>query len=376
MFITSAVDTWEDALSHMPLWTELHLRLAPDNPFVSALWSRNWVNTHVGKKTRKVILLSSAHEGAEGLMLLAKGRTTRFKIPVKSIETIGAGVSAGDRHFVAVQEPLLTGSAIDSLLESVAAFKGWAFFRLAPLPSDYPHYDRFKSAAEQNGLTAFMWPYSVGYRIRTAMGWKAYEKSRSPKFRANMRASFKRMQSSGLFRIEALGNDHPVDDLLGILNCVSTKSWKVKSNTDIFNPAYKGFWRKVFADTIAANQTTLWVLYYDEQPIAYEWYLQQGCRRISLKADYDQAFARFSPGNLLSWHALRHSFRAGATEIDFLMGGGDYKHKWATEAYQLSELHIFNQSLNSRIWYHVLSRQDRISTWIRRLKRILYGGSV
>ena len=52
------------------------------------------------------------------------------------------------------------------------------------------------------------------------------------------------------------------------------------------------------------------------------------------------------------------------------MGGGDYKKRWATDSYQLDELLIFNQSLSSRIWYNILSRQDQIKALYQKMKRI------
>ncbi|MCK4784683.1 MAG: GNAT family N-acetyltransferase [Desulfobacteraceae bacterium] len=369
MFITRPVNSWQDTLDQMTLWRTLHHQLAPDNPFVSPLWSEIWFNTHLEKKQRKTFLLTATNEGAEGIILLSKGRTQRFKLPVKSIESIGAGRSATDRHFVSEQEPLLTKRATSPLLESIKAFKDWAFFRLAPLSADYPFFEEFITAAERHGLTAFRRPYSIGYKIKTDMGWEAYEKSRSKNLRKSIRVAYKKMQKSGVFRIEAHTDADSAGHLLCILNKVSMNSWKVEAGSDIFNPVYRGFWEKAFLDTLAAGQTTLWVLYYRDQPVGYEWYLQQGRRMFGLKTDYDEEYARFSPGTLLKLHTLQKHFETGASEIDFLMGGGDYKKRWATDSYQLDELLIFNQSLYSRIWYNILSRQDQIKALYQVLNR-------
>jgi CelD/BcsL family acetyltransferase involved in cellulose biosynthesis len=202
------------------------------------------------------------------------------------------------------------------------------------------------------------------------MGWEAYEKSRSKKFRKKLRAAYNKMQKNGEFRIEAHTDTGSAEHLLSILNAVTLKSWKVEAGSDLFNPAYKGFWKKAFLDTLSAGKTTLWVLYHKDQPVGYEWSLHQGRRIISLKADYNEEYTRFSPGNLLAWHILKHGFEVGASEIDYLMGGGEYKKRWATDSYQLDELLIFNQSLSSRIWYNILSQQNQIKALHQALKRI------
>ena len=370
MFITQPIDSWQDTLDQMTLWESLHLRLAPDNPFVSPVWSEIWFKTQLGNKRRKAFLFVSTNEGAEGIMLLSSERTKRFKLPVKSIESIGTGISPNDRHFVGEQAPLLTKKAIDPLLRSIKTFKTWAFFRLAPLPADYPLFEELVTAAEQHGLITLRRPYSIGYKIRTDMGWEAYEKSRSKKFRKRMRDAYNKIQKAGNFRIEACRDAGSAEYLFGILKAVTMKSWKVKTDTDIFNPAYKGFWEGVFHKTLAAGQTTIWVIYHKKQPVGYEWSLQQGRRVLALKADYDEEYAGLSPGNLLAWHILRHSFETGASEVDYLMGGGDYKKKWATDSYQLDELLIFNHSLYSRIWYNILLKEDKIKSIFQALKRI------
>ena len=370
MFIIRPVDSWDDILDQMTLWRTLHHQLAPGNPFVSPLWSEIWFNTHLDKRHRHIFLLIAKERMAEGIILLSKGKTRRFNLPVKSIETIGTGATASDRHFVCEQEPLLTKKSIDPLLESVKALKSWSFFRLAPLSATYPFFDDFISAAERHGLTAIRCHYSVGYKIRTDMGWEAYQKSRSKNFRKKMRAAYNKMLKNGAFTIEAHTDTGSAEHLLGILNAVTMRSWKVGAGSDIFNPAYKGVWRKAFLDTLEAGQTTLWVLYHKDQPVGYEWSLRQGSRIIALKADYDEAYTRFSIGNLLAWHILQKGFEDGVEEIDYLMGGGEYKKRWATDSYQLDELLIFNQSLSSRIWYNILSRQNQIKALYHALKRI------
>ncbi len=223
-----------------------------------------------------------------------------------------------------MQEPLLTPKAIDPLFESIKALKGWAFFRLAPLLADNTFYQEVFTSAEKHGMTVMRMPYSIGYTIRTNMGWNEYEGSRSKKFKKMLRAAENKMQKSGGFRIEAHTDAGSADKLLDMLRAITMKSWKVEAGSDLFNQAYQGFWEMAFLKTIAAGQATLWILYHEEHPIGYEWSLRQGGRVIALKADYDKDYSIFSPGNVLAWHILKHFFANGASEIDYGMGG-DYK---------------------------------------------------
>lgn len=368
MVCIRAVDCREDILDQTGFWQALHSRLAPDNPFVSPFWAEIWFDAHKKQAPGKVCLFSSHLPGEEGLVLLCRRKNGPLGIPVKSIESAGAGVSPGDRHFVAKQEPLLTRPAIARLVERLLSLKNWRFFRMAPVPASYPFYEAFAAAARQNGLAVLRRPYSTGYRIFTDCGWQAYEQSRPAKFRKNMRASQKKMSQDGDFAIRSHRDAQSETYLLETVNEISLKSWKSGAGTDVFNPAYQGFWEKLLRRSLSTGQSTLWMLYWQNRAIAYEWHFRQGDCIVSLKADYDSEFSNVSPGNRLCWQALQHAFESGARQIDFLMGGGDYKKKWATDRYQLDELLVFNRGGYARLWYQFFLRQNRLkalySKWL------------
>jgi CelD/BcsL family acetyltransferase involved in cellulose biosynthesis len=43
---------------------------------------------------------------------------------------------------------------------------------------------------------------------------------------------------------------------------------------------------------------------------------------------FDPAFARYSPGSLLIYHAMQQSRSAGLRWFDFLRGAEPYKYRW------------------------------------------------
>lgn len=321
-----------------------------------------------GKKGR-VWLVWGQDQGSEGISLLWAGISKRFGLPVKCIESVGAGVSANDRHFVAKQEPLIEPGAVDEFLGRIAAFGNWSFFRMAPVAATSRFNKAFAEAAREHGLAVMTRPYATGYKIVTDCGWQVYEKSLPKKFRKNIQACSRKILENNLFQVRAHTDLTAGENVLDIAGGISAKSWKAGAGTDIFNPAYKGFWKQALQKTLAAGKSTVWVLYYGSRPVAYEWHLRQGGCIIALKADYDREFAGFSPGNMLAWHGLQNAFESGASHVDLLMGGGAYKKKWATHAYPLNELLVFNKTLHSRAWRQILSRQDRIKGLYRRLTR-------
>jgi len=366
VFTFRPIKSWQDLADHLELWQQLHRQLTPENIFTRPFWSRAWLESHGTSRKRKVVLLTSATQGAEGVLLLSIGKSQRLKLPVVSIETIGLGRSFNRRHYVYEQEPLLTRPAINPLLACISKLKAWTFVRLAPLPENYSLSKEIITAAPTHGMIALKQPYGVGYKIKTQHGWDAYEKSRPKKFMKNIYRACRRLKSAGEFTVKSHGKGDLPEDLLGIIKTVSKNSWKVSAGSDILNPSFRGFFENIFLESLSAGYTTLWVLYQSGHPIAYEWHLNQKRRIVAIKADFDQKFAHYSPGNILAWHALKGSFESGVAEIDYLFGGGDYKQKWATDRYEMEELLLFNSSLYSRFLYKILARQD----WIEFMWRL------
>jgi CelD/BcsL family acetyltransferase involved in cellulose biosynthesis len=366
MFTIRPVESWDDISDQMALWRDLHGRLTPENPFTTPFWSKVWFKAHKNDRRQETVMLFSGAKGAEGIILATRKKTQRMKLPVVSIESIGAGRSPNRRHYVYEQEPLLTKASIGPLLQCLAGMKRWTFFRLAPLPQNYPLTSDIIDAAPSYALTALRKRYGVGYRISTTGGWDAYEKSRPKKFRQNIKRACRRLQAAGDFTIVEHGNTDSPNHLIDAIEAVSKNSWKAESGSDILSSSFRGFFENLFLESLASGKLKLWVLYFSGSPIAYEWHFRQDSRLIALKADFDKSYAHFSPGNILAWYALKGSFELGVAEIDYLFGGGDYKQKWATDRYEMEELLLFNSSLYSRFLYKILSRQD----WIEFMWRL------
>jgi CelD/BcsL family acetyltransferase involved in cellulose biosynthesis len=369
MFDIHLVESWQCIADQMQLWHQLHKQIAPDNPFISPLWSKIWFESE-RKSDKKVLLLVSRDKDAEGLLLLAKGRTHRYGIPMVSIESIGVAKSARGRHLVCEQEPLLKKEAIDSFLACISGIKYWTFCRLAPVQGSHALVSEIVKAAPRHGLTVLRRNYSVGYKVNGLISWEEFEQTRSRKFLKNIRKLYLEFRDSDEFEIKSYSAIAEVDYLLSVIEMVSARSWKKKAGSDIFNSSFNGFYRNLFMQTIMTGKTTLYVLEYLGKPIGYEWHLREGDRVLALKADYDQNFAHCSPGNILAWHALKESFAKGMSEVDYLMGGGDYKKRWTTNSYQLEEVLLFNSNSYSQFIYRILLRQESIDSLLDTCRRI------
>lgn len=89
----------------------------------------------------------------------------------------------------------------------------------------------------------------------------------------------------------------------------------------------------------------LGIAYIDDKPVAAQlWIVYQGIASI-YKLAYDEKFAKFSIGSILTAHMMRHVIDTDhVTEVDYLTGDDDYKKDWMSHRRERWGLIAFNQA--------------------------------
>ncbi|MES2048812.1 MAG: GNAT family N-acetyltransferase [Pseudomonadota bacterium] len=89
----------------------------------------------------------------------------------------------------------------------------------------------------------------------------------------------------------------------------------------------------------------LGIAYIDDQPVAAQlWIVYQGVASI-YKLAYDEKFAKFSIGSILTAHMLRHVIDVDhVEEVDYLTGDDEYKKDWMSHRRERWGLIAFNQT--------------------------------
>ena len=342
----------------MPFWRDLHYRLSPDNPFIGPKWSGKIFDSQKAIHGQKLLILVSAEKGQEAVLPLSVTRTFQFGLPTYRVESIGLGNSPTKRHYVFAQEPLAMPDSWNLLIEEIKGLSKWNLLRFAPIPENHPMIHALDQVSSYQNLTYVRRPYSKGFKIVfKGRSWKDYELSRSKKFLKRMRSAIRKSVKNFNYNIVAYRDQDDEDRMTEAIFTISKNSWKADIGSDLFNEIHYGFYHKVLSDYLKAGKSIVWVLYDHDRPIAFEWHLRHNCRSIALKGDYDQAYARFSPGNVVAWHACKSCFDDRIDEVDYLFGGSTYKKKWATDEYLLEEVILFKKDLYSKFVLEAFKHQ-------------------
>ena len=112
---------------------------------------------------------------------------------------------------------------------------------------------------------------------------------------------------------------------------VEENSWVGKrtdrSGAKFLNPPMMAHWQRAVVDPVLADMLTATLLYVADRPIAFSLDLVCGTVQYGIASSYDDAFADFSPGQIVTVHAVDHTAARGVRCIDWGAGDSGYKQE-------------------------------------------------
>lgn len=135
-------------------------------------------------------------------------------------------------------------------------------------------------------------------------------------------------------------------ELLQTFLDLEEKGWKGKGGTAVNNDPVVVRMHQEFAGELASDGILIThQLKLDDVTIAMNINIQCGDETIHWKTTYDEAYARYSPGNILFREFLSDCIKKGSPEIDFLSPSTPNKMAWATGEREHVAFYIFQRGL-------------------------------
>jgi len=244
----------------------------------------------------------------------------------------------------------------------------WDLVELADLPTDGTQLPVLVAACRHHGLPTSTRPDGVNPWIPLDTDWTQFYADRSRRLKKANNSNANRLHRA--FRtvdIEWLTREsvEPIryDALLLQLIELSAKSWKHTTGLTLNYPAPQAFIRRLVQHAYKDDWLSIFLLRLDGQAAAMEFQLIYKGHVHALRADYDEALSRHSPGSYLNWKLLQTLFGFGL--LRYWMGPGDnpYKAHWTETADALSRLRIYGTTLRGqffRFW------DQRLRHWFTR----------
>ena len=183
--------------------------------------------------------------------------------------------------------------------------------------------------------------------------WTEYYGTRSRKLRKAMNLASNRLHKIGDVQIERISASNcDRSQLQGVLDAlidISAKSWKHSTGNSLEQPGPQAFIRCLSERAFEQDWLAIWLLRVGGKTLAMEYDLLFEDSVHALRADFDAACVRTSPGTHLFRHLLEHLFASDFTRYYMGRGQNAYKMRWSNEGELLRRVIAYNRTPNGRL---------------------------
>lgn len=168
--------------------------------------------------------------------------------------------------------------------------------------------------------------------VRIDGDWDSYLKFRSTHVRSELRRKTKKFDRSRRGRWRVLGAPETCDEAMAAVFRIERRSWKAEHGEALTSSeSIMGFYRELARRCAEAGWLRIYLLEFDDHPIAYVYGVVYGKEYLALKTSYDQSYGMWSPGAVLFGYSLRDAFDLGVSAFDFLGEEARWKRELATD---------------------------------------------
>lgn len=336
-----------------------------DNLFLTHEWFDAWWQGFGGDNSLFILLLKDQNE-LVGIAPFMKFRRTFLGIPIKVISLM-TNEHTTRADFIVKRNPVET---IISLFKSLGEFQeDWDLIELNFVPAISTTVE---AIIEQSVLFDFKYvlkPLNRTPYIPINGSWDAFYIGLKGHFKRNLKNREKRLNRLGEVKLERLtaGNGSLASCLQDVFE-VGSNSWKELNNTAIGSTQQsRTFYMKLAENMLKKGWLNIFLLRFDNKPIAFQYSIKYRNRLLLLKTEYDLEFKPYSPGHLLLKSVLKECFSEHLQEFDFLGDSMLWKRDWTTlERTQIQAL-IFNNSYPSKI---LAQMEIRVKPFLKRVSHV------
>jgi CelD/BcsL family acetyltransferase involved in cellulose biosynthesis len=119
---------------------------------------------------------------------------------------------------------------------------------------------------------------------------------------------------------------HDILDSMDDIFQISRNSWKAKIKRALTDRRSDQEFFRLLSKSVGMHEwAELWILYFGEQPAAFEYHVVYQGVTTPIRADFDLGFSRYSPGAYLEADILRSLFTSSERDINEYNSAG-YQH--------------------------------------------------
>lgn len=324
-------------------WNQLLEKTTVDELYLSHEWLCHWWLNYC-KNSQLMMLLIYENDSFIAAAPLKSTTGYLHGLPVKKITFIGDSRWTTNALLITTKHPEVVQIIFDYIIQ-----QSWNILDLTNfINKDLNLIKHLELYCKNNHLKTYFYrqsyfPYLENHNI----SWENFYKKITKKTKKTIRHTINKITNKGLVQIKNFNHNNDLSEILNIIFSISQKSWKHKIN----NSATSSIENQSFYTSLIQNQHThlfpsIWILEFNNIPIAYEFHVKYKNKTYTLLADYDHKYRELSPGTVLDYHIMRSTFNYPNQFYDLGCGINFHKNKWNPNHLIYFSYYIFNQS-----WY-------------------------
>lgn len=282
---------------------------------LGAPWLANLVANALPNNERPAFFLAR-RSGSETEFVLLPVRTSAA---TRRLDTLTTFYSSIYRPVIETPDP---DGALTAIFRDVSA-QGYSEIWLHPLEHESPVF-----TCLSNGLIAAGWwtfPYFSFYNWYLDLHGRAFSDFFSAlpsQLRNTVNRRKKRFLADGRGRTAIVAGGAELESAIEAYSHIYAKSWKTPEPFPDFVP-------QLIRLCAENSWLRLGLAYYDDVPIAAQIWIVSQRRAAIFKLAYDEGYAQFSAGSILTSELMRHVIDNDCVdEVDYLIGDDAYKKDW------------------------------------------------
>ena len=315
---TEVLTTEAELRALAPEWRVLAERAS--NAFLTPEWFFSWLSVYRDEASPWVPVVRDDDGRLAGLMTLARRPGRRGALHF-------AGATIGDLF-----GPVAAEGAENLVAESVAARlrsdREWGLLLLEKTPAEASWPEAFAGGALRT--TALRHRDEVSPAITlSGRSWEDYLAERSRNFRSQLGRKLRGLEREGELRFRQTADPSELARDLETFFALHDARWDERGGSGALSKQARDFHRAFAPQALERKWLRLWLLELDGEPIT-AWY---GWRVGGLYSYYlsgwTDRWSRYSTGQLILAHTIEAAFAEGASEYGLLLGGEEYKARFA-----------------------------------------------
>jgi CelD/BcsL family acetyltransferase involved in cellulose biosynthesis len=328
------------------VWNKLLQRSGIGHPFMTHEWISIWWECFGDAATPYIVtVVSGADIIAIAPLMLSSARL--YGCPIRRLQAM---VNVYTERF-----DLLLGDHPEEASEAIWAYlkdhaDEWDVLELRQLPSESQTLQYLLPLIERDGYRAGRWSANEAPYVAIRQPWESYYQSLKKAHRSNLRNHARQLERKGPVTLDVVAIDDRWEADMEDALKLEAVAWKVDEGTSLRSCNESTvFYRRMLQRAAKLGWLHMCFLKVGSARIAVRISLLFGNKLFMLKSGYDEAYHRYSPGQVLTERLLREAWDKKWDEVDFLGDDERWKLSWATDRRSHTWLFVFPNKVKARL---------------------------